>query len=244
VLSTHQPHLVVQQRPVYVVSHQGLPSSSYLVGAIAYLNEAITAMYTTADRDNRFIHFQVVPTEVTVMFFTVLYEFPRFASMLIFGWCLSLQLPPLPQEASVMNPGQYSDAPIVAAPITFSFMHKKSLFESMFSRTPAPAPTKAPAALLASSAPAAPTSAPAPTSAAPAQVPYGRVVTVDSAATGSGSIAQADAGTSDEIIARELQRQFDEEAAMLTSSSSSIAPPPPQPPSQTQTPPFPGNSLF
>lgn len=54
----------MQQRNVYVISQKGLPSSSYLVGAIAYLTEAMNTMYATADRENRFIHFQVTPTEV------------------------------------------------------------------------------------------------------------------------------------------------------------------------------------
>ena len=139
---------------------------------------------------------------------------------------VSLQLPPLPQEASVMNPGQYCDAPAAEPPITFSFMHKKSLFESIFSRTPAPAQ---PSTTATAAAPPAPSAA----SGSSSEVPFGRVVTIDSATVGSTGAGESP----DEVVARELQRQFDEEAAMLASTSPAGAAGPPY------APPNAGNSL-
>lgn len=178
-----QPHIEIQKHNIYVLAEPGLPNSSYLAGASAYLSESLQSLLSSADRDNRFIHFQTVPALA--------------------------ELPPMPQEASVMNPAAFSLPEPAEAPITFVYMRKKSIFESFFSKSPAPHVP-----------------------------PVGVVVAVDnsnntsmnssssnnnngSSSSVSGGVAAGNGGGSghaesiseDERMARELQRQYDAEAA-------------------------------
>mmetsp|Transcript_7605 Transcript_7605/g.12643 ORF Transcript_7605/g.12643 Transcript_7605/m.12643 type:complete len:516 (+) Transcript_7605:89-1636(+) len=68
---------------------------------VKYTSEEIDKIFKAADRDNKFVYFQVVPTGNGV--------------------------PQIPAEASVMNPPVYSDPPGVEAPVELKYVAKPSI---------------------------------------------------------------------------------------------------------------------
>lgn len=52
-----QSHLAVQKKAVFCVTEQGMPNCSHLPGATTFLNECLDGIYSTAERENRFVYF-------------------------------------------------------------------------------------------------------------------------------------------------------------------------------------------
>lgn len=99
-------HLATQKNSVYQPSTPGLPSSKLLLSGAAYLSESVEAVYSTADKENRFIYFQPTP---------VLSQLPTIS------------------EASVMNPTPFTFAESLESPIVFVPQQNKTLLQSMIS---------------------------------------------------------------------------------------------------------------
>jgi len=102
-----KPHLNVQQRAVFCLTEQGMPSCSHLPAATSYLILCLDSVYSTAERENRFVYFLQVPT--------------------------TQQLPALPPELSVMNPAPYTEPPVAKPPLKFVCIRQKSVFSSFMS---------------------------------------------------------------------------------------------------------------
>ena len=178
--------------------------------AAAFITVTLNQIQEVAERDNKFVYFQPVPGSAHTL---------GSSSNSTSGE----PLPPLPLEASVMNPAAFKEPSRPSPPVVFVYQPKPSMFSSLFSRA-------------LSSTTAAIVSATAPTPAAAGSDASSSASSADTSGGTSGASAPPAPPTSDESYAQTLQRQYDTENAAAASrqlphqSTNDIGKGPPPPP--------------
>lgn len=166
--------------------------------AVAYVTDALDQIQSNAERDNKFVYFQPVPG-----------PYSNNSSS-------PLPLPELPPEASVMNPGPFREPDRSPDPaLVFEYKAKPSIFSTMFSGLvsaatgtgsgPATPAGESGTGTGSGAPPAAPSSGEAPTAGDASQAPSAPSAPLAPPTGSSGA-------SSDEELARSLQRQYDAEA--------------------------------
>lgn len=211
------------------------PYSTFQGPAVALVMNRLESIQKHAETENRFIYFQVVPTE----------------------------LPPAPAEATVMNPTPYAEPEYVGEKVVFEYVAPKGILGAMFSTLMSAASSsnissssadksEPPPPLVPTVVHSSVTSVPPPIiyqntagvqpAAAPLPAPVPAPVSSSSSASHStgGAVDSYAQRLADEEYARQLQQQFNEAdrqaaaAAPKPQHQQSVRPPAPQQQQQQQ----------
>lgn len=176
---------MVQQRS-FDVSQHGLPSFTnsfvYLGETVTFLSSKLDELQNLADKDNRFVHFQVIPN--------------------------ASSLPALPEAANVMNAQPFVE-PKSESLVPFTIPEKASLLGSIFGFKPS---TSTSTSVATTAPPASTTTITASQTQDPSNAPVMQATTNMMAVPPMAPFAYGSQVMSDEQFARELQAKMNLEA--------------------------------